>query len=184
MLAILTFLASGPGGALLGFVINLLDRRREADQQKANQSHERDLAYYSQLNDHAKLLDKSSPGTLKPIRRHLRLWGLEWSKTTYKVFATNAPTVRAKAVVTCLIMLVTTYCFTIAVFAIDPVWTLHTLHPDNDGAKYSILWGLFKWTGGPKAVLLNTGGAAFFMAAGLNFLITTAIVGVGGKLVR
>lgn len=183
MLAVLTFLASGPGGALLGFVMDWMSEKRAAKREAREAERDELIAKYDQTDKFAKQLDKQNPGTLKPISRKFKLGTWTYEKTSYYLFPTNVVTPRARVVAACLFMLVTTYCAIALVFAIDPTWIIHTIDPDADPIKFNFL--VFGWEWTPrKPVSLNAGGAAFYMAASLNFIISTAIVGTARKLAR
>lgn len=183
MLAILTFLASAPGGALLGFVMDILAERRQGEREKKQADRDTRLAELNHLKEYAALLDKTTPGDLKPVTHRIKLGNWEYAKTKYKMYPTNFVSPRARVVAASLFVLVITYCLIALIFAIDPAWVINTIDPDGDPVKVNLL--IFRWEWTPrKPVVLNAGGAAFYMASALIFTISTAIVGTARRLAR
>lgn len=182
MLAILTFLASGPGGALIGLLIKFWDKRSENKLREKELETNREMSRQSGIVEHLSAINKGEKGEIKELPRHIKIWFIDITWTAYKAFSTTVYSPFSYVIGGCLLMLVTTLCGAVVLFALEPWWNFYSLSPEGKASEGSVLFGLISWTGDPtKPVALNAGGAAFYLLAAINFTITTAIVGTTGQ---
>lgn len=177
----ITFLGSSAGGAILGFVLDWLDRRHEqklAEQEHATKTR---LAELGAIAEHTKQLDIATPGTLKEVTRRIKIWGFEYEKKSWKVFKTNQYSPRAITVAFCLGLLALAYCYVLVVFAVESQDVLWTYQPDPEPRKFTFLIWSWEWHR-DSIYELTKGGVAYLMAHPLIFILSTAIVGTTRKL--
>jgi hypothetical protein len=185
MLAILTFLASGPGGALLGLLIKFWDKRSEDKlRQREIEASER-VGLAKERTNYMAQIHKGTEGVLKEVKRDFKIWFIHLQWTKWKAFSSTTYSPFSKIIGICLCMFVATICLSIGIMLLEPWWNYYSLSPEGQSSSGSIGIGpisLFKWTGDPtKPVALNAGGAAFYLLAAINFTATTAIVGTTGR---
>jgi hypothetical protein len=179
--AVLTFLGSSAGGAILGFVLDYLDRKHEQSLAREDRKVKVRLAELDAIAEHTKQLDATTPGTLKEITRTVQLGTWKYEIRKWKLFPTNVVSPRARVVAGCVGLLVLAYISTMLIFAIEPNWAILTLQPDPDPTRLDLLFLSFEWTRS-EPFTLNSGGVAYLMAHPLVFIISTAIVGTARKL--
>jgi len=180
--ALITFLGSSAGGAILGFVMDWMAENRQATREKNEYNYKTRMAELEAIDAHTKQLDITLPTTLKPVKRMFQLGSWKYETTTFRLYPTNIPSARARVIAASVGMLVITYCAVLFIFAIDPNWVIYTFQPDEEPIKYNILF-LFQWEYRRNTpFVLNTGGVAYLMAHPLIFIISTAIVGTARKL--
>ena len=179
--ALITFLSSSAGGALLGFVLDFFDRRHENQLAVEDRRLKSRLAELGAIAEHTKQLDTNTPGTLKEETKTLQLGTWKYERKHWKLYKTNVYSPRARIVAFCLGMLACTYCFTLAVFTLEPNWEIWTLHPDPDPVDFDFLFIHVSW---PRSSIftLTSGGIAYIMAHPLVFILSTSIVGTTRKL--
>jgi len=179
--ALITFLGSSAGGSILGFLLDWLSEKRQANREAAQQRHVQRLAELNAVGEYTKQLDKTVPGTLRKVVTKYSLWGWHYEKIGYKIYRTNVITARARAVALSLLMCVTAYTGTMLIFAAFPyveVWTL-----DPEPGPWKFVWGLIEIPRN-SIFVLTTGGIAYLMAHPLVFIISLAITGTARRLAR
>jgi hypothetical protein len=179
--AFITFLSSSAGGALLGFVLDWLDRKHEYQMKKEDRKLRGRMAELKAIEEHTKQLDATTPGTLKEIKTKWTLWGVGYESRKWKVFKTNVSSPRAIVVALCLGLLTFTYCYVLIVFAVESQDVIWTYQPDPKPRKFGFLFWSYEWQR-DSIYELTKGGIAYLMAHPLIFILSTAIVGTTRKL--
>jgi len=172
--ALIGFLASNAGGAVVGLIIEQLDHRRQAKKEKEEAERETRRLLAKEQASHFKQLDKTAEGEKHEKYFKIKVWGIEWErKRPFKIFPP-----RTLVVAYCLGLLCTTLCFVVALWAKHPNETIITLNPNSEPSKFGVLWGLisFEWLR-EEVFILNTGGVVYAILVSIMFILSTAIVG-------
>jgi len=181
--ALVSFLSTSAGGALMRIVLQWLTDRSERAEQQRRYEHERNLADKKQLTEYAKAINQTQePVTISCYKqRTVPLYGLFGPPVTYekKVEKVVIPASR-RAVANNYILglLACTYCLTLIIYAIDPTIILWTWDPQNDPFKFSLLGIITLEWGARKIVEVTTGGVAYAMAHPLIFIMTAWLTGL------
>jgi len=173
MMALLTFLSSNAGGALVGLIIEAMDARRRNKEQIAEAQLQKDLAYHNQLKTHAAQLDKASEAKLHDRKIRFKFWGIEFEKTSKSAHYPPRTIVVASA----LFMLTFTFCAILLLFAGNPWAEVITLRPEAAPTRIGIPWLFMAEFPDNRVFSINAGGVVYGMLLSINFILSTAIVG-------
>jgi hypothetical protein len=177
VLQILAFLASGPGGALIGIFIKIVAMILQSGERKAEAERDKRLGELGQIKEYQQQVHSGHEGQLKELKREIRLgkWSIRWSK--WKTFSAVAYSPYSLVISFAIGMYALTISASILTFIYFGDAILITLDPTGASTDRSILYGLFTWSVETKTYVLTAGGAALYLLALVNFTATTAIIG-------
>jgi len=171
--SLLAFFSSNAGGALVGLIIEWLDKRRQEEQRRQEFELKRDLAYKNQLEKHFTNLDKEADGTSTPKKFTLQYGKFKYERE--KHVHHYAP--RAYVVSWSLFMLAFTFCAVLLLWAGNPDATIISLNPTEEPIRVGIPWLFMAEWHRNDVFVLNAGGVVYPMLLAVNFILSTAIVG-------
>ena len=171
--SLLAFFSSNAGGALVGLIIEWLDKKRTDEKDKREFELQRDLAYKNQLKEHNAALDLTSKGETTPKKFRLKIGPFEYERE--KQVYHYPP--RARVVSAALFMLAFTFCAVILLWAGHPEATIITLNPSEEPTRVGVPWLFMVEFFRNDVFVLNAGGIVYAMLLAVNFILSTAIVG-------
>jgi len=179
---LITFLGSAAGGSLLGFIDNIITRKREDNQRAEDRLHEERIASRNQFTEYAKAVEARSPGTLKRLSRKFTLGKFTYENVKYKLYPTNVPTARARSIATGVLMLIAAYVTVMVLFAAFPSVIVHTINPAAEPSRFEfLLLFAYQFTTN-NTYILTSGGVAYLMAHPLIFIISLILTGTARRI--